>query len=127
MRQVVQNLISNALKYRSPDRAPVIRIKVDTDEADPPDGLTIKDGPVVKLAFADNGIGFEEVYQHRIFEPFERLHSNDIYEGSGLGLAICRKIIDRHGGAISAESRLGEGSVFRITLPVRPLPAPGAP
>jgi light-regulated signal transduction histidine kinase (bacteriophytochrome) len=127
MRQVVQNLISNALKYRSPDRAPVIRIKVDTDEADPPDGLTIKDGPVVKLAFADNGIGFEEVSQHRIFEPFERLHSNDIYEGSGLGLAICRKIIDRHGGAISAESRLGEGSVFRITLPVRPLPAPGAP
>jgi light-regulated signal transduction histidine kinase (bacteriophytochrome) len=114
MRQVLQNLISNALKYRHADRPPHVRISVDTSNADR------LDHPILKLVVADNGIGFEEPHSQRIFEPFERLHSNDIYEGSGLGLAICRKIIDRHGGSISAESRFGEGSVFSITLPVRP-------
>jgi two-component system, chemotaxis family, sensor kinase Cph1 len=119
MRQVMQNLLSNAIKYRHPDRPPVIRIGATTQVYPAPGSPAM---PTLELTFADNGIGFEERYRDKIFEPFQRLHSADDYEGSGIGLAICRKIIDRHGGSISAGSRLGEGSIFRITLPQRPLP-----
>jgi signal transduction histidine kinase len=77
----------------------------------------------MELKIADNGIGFDRRYRERIFEPFQRLNSTDDYEGSGIGLAICRKIIERHGGAVTAASSRGEGSVFTITLPLRPLPA----
>jgi signal transduction histidine kinase len=67
----------------------------------------------------DNGIGFEEKYLDRIFEPFQRLHERGRYEGTGMGLAICRKIVERHGGVITARSTLGQGAVFLVTLPVR--------
>ncbi len=102
--QLYQNLLSNALKFRAPDRQPRIRI---TCEETP-------EGPV--LGVADNGIGIEPEYQEKIFEAFQRLHGRDKYEGSGIGLAVCRKIVHRHGGVLWVESRAGEGSHFRFRL-----------
>ena len=121
MRQVFQNLISNAIKYRHPDRPPVITI-----------GTIIRPAPnsrhggvpILEITITDNGIGFEDRHRERIFEPFQRLHSVDEYAGSGIGLAICRKIINRHGGTITAAAQPGVGAVFTITLPLRPMSAP---
>ncbi len=105
MTQVFQNLIGNALKYRS-EQPPRIRIHAIQDA----------DG-VCEIYVRDNGIGFDQQFAERIFRPFQRLHSRGEYEGTGMGLAICRKILERHGGSIRAESRPGEGSTFIIRLP----------
>jgi signal transduction histidine kinase len=67
----------------------------------------------------DNGIGFDEKYLDRIFQPFQRLHGRSEYEGTGMGLAICRKIVERHSGTITAKSISGKGSTFIITLPIK--------
>ncbi|MBS0644532.1 MAG: hypothetical protein JSS43_32095 [Proteobacteria bacterium] len=119
LRQVFQNLISNAVKYRHPDRPPVITINAAIRSVP---GGRLAVSQALEISVSDNGIGFEERHRERIFEPFQRLHSMDDYEGSGIGLAICRKIIDRHGGAITAVGKPGEGAVFTFTLPLRPLP-----
>jgi signal transduction histidine kinase len=104
--QVLINLLGNSLKYRSKEVGLVIGI-----EARP-----AKDG-MLEVAVADNGIGFEQQYADRIFKPFYRLHTREEYPGMGIGLAVCRKIVERHGGRISAEGRLGDGATFRFTLP----------
>jgi signal transduction histidine kinase len=81
----------------------------------------------------DNGIGFDAQYSERVFRVFERLHGRGAYPGTGIGLALCRKIADRHGGSVTVESTLGQGSVFTVTLPLHPPqpvtegPAPSAP
>ncbi|MFW6244519.1 MAG: sensor histidine kinase [Fibrobacterota bacterium] len=106
-RQLVQNLLSNAIKFRHPDRDPLIRI-----EAARTDGEW-------RFSFIDNGIGFESQYAERIFIAFKRLHTQDKFPGSGVGLAICRKIVQRHGGRIWAESTPGEGATFHFTIPER--------
>ncbi len=106
MRQLFQNLISNALKFRRQGVPPVIGIRSRED-----DGRAI-------IEVADNGIGFEEQYADRIFGIFQRLHGRGAYEGTGIGLAICRRIVERHHGSISASGRLGEGATFRVTLPM---------
>jgi light-regulated signal transduction histidine kinase (bacteriophytochrome) len=113
LRQVFQNLIANALKYRHPDRKPVLRIAARRLQAEG------DDLPLIEFRVEDNGIGFDQKHSEMIFKPFERLHSVDAYEGSGLGLSICQRIIDRHGGTIAAFSRIGEGAVFIFTLPDR--------
>ena len=116
MRQLLQNLIGNALKFRRPDVPARVRVEAEivpaAAEGAPPVST------VVRLRVIDNGIGFEEKYASRIFEVFERLHGRDEYAGSGIGLAICRKIAQRHHGTITASSQPGEGSVFTVTLPV---------
>jgi signal transduction histidine kinase len=66
----------------------------------------------------DNGIGIEEKYQERIFGLFQRLHPRDVFEGTGIGLALCRKIVERHGGQITAHSMPGKGTVFEVLLPL---------
>lgn len=114
MRQVFQNLIDNALKFRRPDIAPVVRIYANLL---PPD--TSERGKMVQLFIEDNGIGFEEKYLDRIFLPFQRLHGRSEYEGSGIGLAICRKIILRHNGELTASSTPGKGATFKITIPIK--------
>ena len=113
MHQLLQNLIGNALKFHKPDIIP--QVNVYSEPA--------ADGEHVIIYVNDNGIGFEEQYLERIFQPFQRLHGMGQYEGSGMGLAICRKIVERHAGTITAHSALGEGTTFIVTLPVL-LPAP---
>ena len=106
MRQLFQNLIENGLKFQRVDKKPVIKVstvKVDQDN--------------VRIMVEDNGIGFDEVYLNKIFSPFQRLNGRNDYEGTGMGLAICKKIVERHGGSISAQSLPGQGSKFMVILP----------
>jgi signal transduction histidine kinase len=76
------------------------------------------DRAICRLEVSDNGIGFDERYRDRIFQVFQRLHGREVYQGTGIGLAICKKIAERHGGTIAAQSKPGEGSTFQITLPI---------
>ena len=100
---VFQNLVGNALKFRS-DRPPRIQIG------------SQRDGGDWIISVGDNGEGFDSQYAEQIFLPFERLHSRNL-PGSGIGLATCRRIVQRLGGRIWAESELGKGSTFYFTLP----------
>lgn len=104
LEQVFRNLISNALKYRHPDRVPIITIG-------PCDAV-----PACCIKISDNGIGFDTQYGEQIFQPFRRLHASHEYEGSGIGLALCRTICAHHGWTIGGEGRLDEGSTFSICL-----------
>jgi len=124
IRQVLQNLVGNAVKYRHTARPLVLNISAEQQPA--PANSRQPGLPILALRIADNGIGFEERHCEQIFKPFERLHSFENYAGSGLGLAICRQVIARHGGSISATGRLGEGAVFTVILPLRPLTTHGA-
>jgi PAS domain S-box-containing protein len=108
MRQLLQNLLANALKFHQPGEAPIVSVWAEVDE---PEG-------VCRLHVRDNGIGFDEKYLDRIFNIFQRLHGRNEYEGSGVGLAICRKIAQRHGGDITARSEPGHGATFTVTLPL---------
>jgi signal transduction histidine kinase len=118
MRQLFQNLIVNALKFRKADVAPAVRVEAQVFQAETSeiDGSVPKD--LVRLSFADNGIGFDEKYLDRIFTPFQRLHARNEYKGTGIGLAVCRKIVERHGGTLTAESTPGKGANFIATLPL---------
>ena len=112
MRQLLQNLIANALKFRDKERSPVVKLSARTVQD--PGG-----GEQLELSVKDNGIGFEPKYAERIFGLFQRLHGRTEYEGSGVGLAICRKIAERHGGSITATGVPGHGATFTVTLPLR--------
>jgi two-component system sensor kinase FixL len=117
MRQVFQNLISNALKFRKENEKPIINIYAKHIQKKA--HLTATPGDeVTEIYFEDNGIGFDEKYLDRIFNIFQRLEGHK-YEGSGIGLAICRKIAIRHGGDITATSRQGVGTRFIITLALK--------
>lgn len=113
MRQLFQNLLSNAIKFHRPGVPPVVQIRhriLDTESS------CLPDSALVTIDVIDNGIGFDEKYLDRVFQMFQRLHSRDEYEGTGVGLAVCRKIVERHGGTITARTRPGEGAVFTVTL-----------
>jgi PAS domain S-box-containing protein len=108
--QLFVNLINNALKYRGSEK-PLVRIFSNPSS----------DAGFNEIHVKDNGIGFDELYLDRIFKPFQRLHGRSSpYQGTGMGLAICRKILENHGGSISARSRPGAGSTFIIKLPRAP-------
>ena len=113
MRQLLQNLLSNALKFQRPGTPPVIHV-----EGSLSNRSQGSQGARCRLVVRDNGIGFDEKYLDRLFKPFQRLHGQSAYEGTGIGLAICKKIAERHGGSISAASAPGEGARFEVTLPV---------
>lgn len=113
MRQVLQNLIGNALKFRKPEEPPVVKVEAQII----PDAKT-PEKKLCQLTISDNGIGFDEKYLDRIFNVFQRLHTRNEYEGTGMGLAIVRKIALYHGGDITARSKPGQGSAFILTLPV---------
>ncbi|MGF1477110.1 MAG: ATP-binding protein [Geminicoccaceae bacterium] len=115
MRQLLQNLIANALKFLNPETPPEVTIIGQVLEED---GRNSEDGKV-RIEIRDNGIGFDMKYADRIFGIFQRLHSRSDYEGTGVGLATCRKIVERHGGTIAVSSQPGEGTAFIIELPVR--------
>ena len=113
MRQLFQNLIGNALKFQPKGQRPVVTVGSRN-----PDGGG-KPAKMCELSVADNGIGFDERHVDRIFQVFQRLHGREEYDGTGVGLAICRKIAERHGGKIRAESRPGAGATFIVDLPIR--------
>lgn len=119
MRQLLQNLLGNALKFHRPDVAPLIKL-----ESQILQGWARSDSyglaaSACQILVRDNGIGFDEKYLDRVFVPFQRLHGRGVYEGTGIGLAICRKIVEQHGGAITAQSQPGQGTTFIITLPLK--------
>ena len=117
MRQLLQNLISNALKFHRPGQVP--RIKVYGRILNSTAALAgAQAGNVYQLMVEDQGIGFDEKYLDRIFTLFQRLHGRSEYEGSGVGLAVCRKIAEHHGGHITASSKPEAGATFIVTLPV---------
>ncbi|WP_422359723.1 sensor histidine kinase [Reichenbachiella sp.] len=105
LRLLLQNLISNAMKFRKPEETPVIQIKAKK-----------KRGEVV-FSVKDNGIGIADEHRERIFEIFQRLHNKNKYEGTGIGLAHCRKIVELHGGQIWVESEPDMGSSFYFSIP----------
>jgi len=107
MRQLFQNILTNAIKFSKPGESPFIKIQ---KIKSPKDQLCIE--------VTDNGIGFEQEFAEKIFLPFNRLHSREDFEGSGIGLAVCKKIVERHGGKIEAKSRPDRGTKFIIHLPV---------
>jgi signal transduction histidine kinase len=112
MYQLLQNLVSNAIKYHLPDQPPHIRITAPPTASGEENGMR-------QFQVSDWGVGFDEKYLDRIFQPFQRLHRSTEFEGTGMGLAICRKIVERHGGSISARSAPGQGATFTIRLPAR--------
>jgi len=114
MRQLMQNLISNALKFHKPDTPPAIKIYSRPVAEDAPEATG--GGSAVEIVVEDNGIGFDEKYADQIFRMFQRLHGRSEYEGTGVGLAVCRKIAERHGAAITARSISGQGAEFALTF-----------
>ena len=118
MRQLFQNLIANALKFAKSDSHPVVEVRGEIFEGEVPSVGRSTAEQLVRISVTDNGIGFDEKYLDRIFTPFQRLHGRNEYEGTGIGLAVCRKIVERHGGSLTAKSIPGKGSTFTITLPV---------
>lgn len=120
MRQLLQNLVGNALKFHPEGAQPVVRVEGRILQAGEPNSAgDAMHRESFELSVKDNGIGFDEKYLDKIFAVFQRLHGRGVYEGTGIGLAICRKIAERHGGAITARSRPGEGATFIVTLPTR--------
>lgn len=117
MNQLFLNIISNAIKFRNTELPPEISLDWHSESiVDKHTGET-EDWHVFTLS--DNGIGFENEFAEKIFVPFQRLHARKNYKGTGIGLAVCRRIVERHGGNICAESELGKGSTFIIKLPVK--------
>ncbi len=116
MRRLFRNLIDNSIKYRGKER-PIVRIYANGA----PCGLH-------EVRVEDNGIGFDECYLDKIFKPFQRLHGRSSpHEGTGMGLAICRKIVEYHGGSITAAGKPGKGAVFVLRLPGRQSPRDSVP
>lgn len=110
LNRLFQNLLDNAIKYRSHDRP--LKIDISADRAD----------GMVRIAVADNGLGIARADQHRVFDRFTRAGKQSLVQGDGLGLAECRRIAEKFGGTITLTSELGAGSTFTITLPAADVP-----
>jgi PAS domain S-box-containing protein len=119
LRQVFHNLVSNALKFLSPDRPPLLSIKRNSLNAQELGFSLDNEAAYCRVTVKDNGIGFDEKYSASIFGLFEKLNPTTTYEGSGIGLAIAKKIIDKHHGIILVKSAIGEGSEFNVILPFK--------
>lgn len=115
LRQVLFNLMSNAVKFSAGREQPVVRWQVEQQEPD------------LVISISDNGVGFDMAYAGKLFGVFQRLHKQEEFEGTGVGLALSRRIIERHGGRIEADGRPGEGATFRLTLPRRRIAENAAP
>jgi signal transduction histidine kinase len=118
MRQLFQNLIGNAIKFRKIEESLKVEIKSKPLQIIENNGQP-KGMDVCQITIADNGIGFEQKYTDRIFRVFQRLHSRSDYDGTGIGLSVCTKIAERHGGSITAQSIPGQGATFIVTLPIQ--------
>ena len=105
--QLFQNMIGNALKYRS-TAPPVIHVGAR------------KEGAAWIFLVKDNGIGIAPEHHGRVFELGKRLHTTSEYQGTGIGLAICKKLVERYGGRLWVESELGKGSTFFFSITEQP-------
>lgn len=110
--EMFRQLLSNAVKFGKNDTPVQIHIAANTHR-------TVDDKEYTMISIADNGIGFDQKYQDKIFELFQKLHSQDKYSGSGIGLSLCKKIIEDHSGYISVVSEVGKGSTFSVFLPTQ--------
>ena len=120
IRQLFQNLIVNALKFRKEGQPPVVKVRGEVhEERRRAGGNGRATNLLCRIAVEDNGIGFDVEHLERIFVPFQRLHGRDAYPGTGMGLALCRKVVERHSGEITAQSAPGQGASFVVTLPVK--------
>jgi len=120
MRQLFQNLLSNALKFHKPGQPPEVTISAQLLPSQEQQIAEAAPGEeICQIVVADNGIGFEEQFVEQVFTLFQRLHSRQEYEGTGIGLAVCRKIAHRHGGSIIARSEKEQGATFIVKLPVK--------
>lgn len=119
IRQVFQNIISNALKFSKKGTSPEIRISAFKIRERSFESAPDENGPFCFISIQDNGIGFDEKYVKNIFALFERLNAKDKYEGTGIGLSIAKKIMDKHNGLITAKSKEGSGAEFQLILPVK--------
>jgi len=121
LRQLFANLVSNSLKFS--DHQPTIEIQSTIIELTSgskaansfPERIP---GQYAQIVFKDNGIGFEQKYADQVFVVFKRLNNRQFYSGTGIGLALCKKIVERHGGTITASSEVGKGATFTILLPI---------
>jgi len=111
IRQLMQNLIANGLKYQKEGVVPEITIR-----------SSVVDNDIIQVEVADNGIGIKQEQFKDVFVMFKRLHSRQEYEGAGIGLAVCKKIVERHGGDIGVSSTYGQGATFWFTLPALKTP-----
>jgi light-regulated signal transduction histidine kinase (bacteriophytochrome) len=105
LRQVFANLLGNAVKF-SAGRDPAV-ITISAEDID---------NGRVRISIRDNGVGFDMAYAGKLFGVFQRLHDQNEFAGTGIGLATVKRIMERHGGSVAAESVVGEGSVFHLTL-----------
>lgn len=116
MQQLFLNLLSNAVKFRKPGEEPHISVMYEYKDEFSEDHNEKVGWQIITIK--DNGIGFSQEYADKIFVPFQRLHGRSEYKGTGIGLSVCRRIVERHGGIITAHSKDGEGATFIIKLPV---------
>lgn len=116
IRPLFFNLLSNALKYSKKEVPPVVHVRSEVISA-----TTSNKEPVqyCRIYVQDNGIGFDQQYAEQIFDMFRRLHVHSEFEGTGIGLTLCKKIVEKHNGFISVQSKVNKGSNFIISLPVQ--------
>lgn len=119
MRQIFQNLISNALKFSREGVPPEVTITCDRITGKALDSPVSENGDYCRITVSDNGIGFDESHMDKLFIIFQRLHTRTAYEGTGIGLAIAKKIMDKHNGSITARSKEQEGASFILILPLK--------
>jgi len=119
IRQVFQNLISNALKFARDGVPPQITITATRVAEKSFAAATDPDGPFCRCTFRDNGIGFNEEFREKIFVLFHRINPKDKYEGSGIGLAIVKKVIDIHQGLVRGSGEDGQGALFELVIPIK--------
>ena len=118
LRQMFTNLLSNALKFAKLGTMPLIEISGERlGRREMEEHFLVADKTYFRIDVKDNGIGFDQEYEEKIFQIFQRLHGKSDYPGSGIGLSICKRIAERHQGLISATGKTGEGAVFSIILP----------
>lgn len=118
IRQLFQNLISNAIKFTVEGQPPLVEIKSEILRGDALYPELEQNKDYCRIVVKDNGIGFDQQYADKIFELFQRLHTRNEYQGTGIGLAVCKKIVEKHNGIIKVSSKQNEGTVFTIILPV---------
>ena len=116
MKQLFQNILSNAIKFSNTEIPPLITINVTIDTSKNHLHSSFYQ-EYWKITISDNGIGFDKQYREKIFTIFQRLHGKQEYKGTGIGLAICSRIVESHYGSIVADSESGQGACFTIYLP----------